>query len=237
MTELPPGEKPELEILPEPGADDQPEDLAAPPRPREFELLPPSASGLHEEDIAAEDIEQINALLRVKRLVFPESTPALQLLELPRAQAALHDVGLQLAVPKTLKLRIVALPERARVHALKIDHLRARLHHSLELVQRQPLRRRRILPGELSAEQREALLRALYKQYGRAAEKLMPEALYAHVPPELKDSLRLSPDGASLGILVPKGFNAARATPGHYLILLSERGEAGTETRRILLRL
>ncbi len=240
-----PGEEQRIERLrllpapqPESAADDESElELLAEPIERVEQSMTRSASGLEEAAIAPQDLKELQDLLKVRALPMPPGALELRSLTLEVLSPEISEVLLTLSSPRTLKLKIVSLPERVKVHKLNPETSRPRVQHSLELIQRQPLRRRRLLPAELSATQREALSRALFKQYGAAARQLLPTALFAHVPPELKDNLRLSSDGSSLGIVVPKGFNAARASAGHYLVLLEDRESEQEETRRILLRL
>ncbi|MCC7477947.1 hypothetical protein IT575_05760 [bacterium] len=196
-----------------------------------------SASGLEEEAIAAQDLRELQELLKVRSLQLPAASAELRSLCLELLSPQLHEVMLTLAAPKTLKLRLVPLPQKARVHKVAPELSRPKLHHSLELIQRQPVRRRRLNTADLNPAEREALARALLKQFGQDARSYLPVGIFAHVPPELKDGLRLSSDGNSLGIVLPRGFNAARASSGHYLVLLQEREKEQAETRRILLRL
>lgn len=229
-----------LELLVGRDADLRPEPAAPDTDRRGLELLGEearTASGLEERQIAAQDLRELQGLLKVRQLSLSSPTLPMHSLAPGVDLPPVREVLLSLSAPRTLKLRLVALPDRARLKALKFETPRLKLQHSLELIQRQPVRRQRILPAELSPAQREALARALFKQYGKAAQGLMPVALFAHVPPELKDGLRLSSDGRCLGILVPRGFHANKASSGTWLVLLEDREAAGAETRRILLRL
>jgi hypothetical protein len=200
-----------------------------------------TASGLYEREIAAEDICELQSLLTVRPLALAAPpveyrslaasawTPALD-------KNQLRSVELSLATPRNLKLRIAALPKHVKTHALKLTQLHCKVRHSLELALRQPVRRSRISAARLSPALHAQILAGLAKQLGGALRELELDSVFAHVPPELKEGLRLSGDGSSLGILVPKGFNPARASSGHYLVLLHPRGGSG-ETRRVLLRL
>jgi hypothetical protein len=146
----------------------------------------------------------------------------------------MHDVDLAIGTPPALWLRSAPLPKTARVMRTKLAVQRAKCHRDLHLAMSQPIRRRRMLHGELTKAMERELYRKLYLQYGESAEQMVVQAVYAHVPPDVAKSCRTSADLRYLYFTFPTDVSSRSAEKDHYLVVL-RTGEG--ETRHALFRL
>jgi len=198
-----------------------------------------SASGLDLSQIAPQDLAEIDALFTPKFLQWEAPAAVLRPIDLsrdPRFRSELQLASLTpgLSPPRTLKIKVLPLPNRIHPRHMPLELRRPQFHRGLGPVLRQPIRRQRLGLSQLPIPLQEALLRALFKKYGEASHDLHIQGIFAHVPPELAPGLRISRDGREAALQMPAGFDARRATAGHYLVVLTTNSG---ETRRVLFRL
>lgn len=181
-----------------------------------------TASGLHEEQIAAEDLASLRDAV-VLRTVNPAITPAVPIRVEP---------GIK---PRSgLRLAVAPLPGKPRVKRLKPDVGKAVIRRDLRRALTQPIGRRNLLIGQLNSAQEKQLYRQLYEQYGEEARRLEVAAVYAHVPPEATHSARVTDDLRSLYFILPPEVSPRGIEGGHFLVVLRDpHGKTSTALLRL----
>lgn len=199
---------------------DKPGDgVSGTPAPRR---QPDTASGMHEDQLAAEDLARLR-----EAVVLRSVTVGLRIGE-PQA----IDPGL--ALRSSVRLAIAPLPKRARIKRLGLKQRTATVRRDLPRALAQPVRRRRLLLGELNDEQEKLLYRQLYEQYGPQAREFEVAAVFAHVPPEAARSVRIAPDLRSLLFVLPADVSPRGIEAGHYMVVLREKhGKTSTALVRL----
>ena len=181
-----------------------------------------TASGLHEEQIAAEDLARLRDAV-VLRTVNPAIAPA---------APSRVEPGIK---PRSgLRLAVAPLPGKPRVKRLKPDVGKAVVRRDLRRALTQPIRRRNLLIGELSNAQEKQLYRQLYEQYGEEARQLQVAAVYAHVPSEATHSARVTDDLRSLYFILPPDVSPRGVKGGQFLVVLRDpHGKTSTALLRL----
>ncbi|GEM_PF-2288949 len=181
-----------------------------------------TASGLHEDQIAAEDLARLREAV-VLRTISPAITPA----EPRRVEPGI--------TPRSgLRLAVAPLPGKPRIRRLKPELGKAAVRRDLRRALTQPIGRRNLLIGELRREQERQLYRRLYEQYGEEARRLEVAAVYAHVPPEATYSARVTDDLRSLYFILPPDVSPRGIESGHFLVVLRDpHGKTSTALLRL----
>jgi hypothetical protein len=181
-----------------------------------------TASGLHEEQIAAEDLARLRDAV-VLRAVNPAIAPAS-----PNRMAP----GI---TPRSgLRLAVAPLPGKPRVRRLRPEAGKAVIRRDLRRALTQPIQRRNLLIGELNAAQEKQLYRQLYEQYGEEARQLQVAAVYAHVPSEATHSARVTEDLRSLYFILPPDVSPRGIKGGQFLVVLRDPdGKTSTALLRL----
>jgi hypothetical protein len=196
-----------------------------------------TVSGLDERQIDAADLETLRAACRLNQLL-PEPAAGVgqreTLIDLGALRPSLNAVELAIAEPVSQRIRIAPLPKRSKINRAALPLGLIRVRRNLKLALRQPIRRSKLRLGELKAAQQKELYRKLFEKYGRRAEEITVEAVFAHVPPEGAQSARLSEDFESLEFKFPANTSPRGVVTGQYLVVLSDRLR---KTWSVLLRL
>jgi len=155
-------------------------------------------SGFNEKHIAQQDVDELRDACRLHVLLSKDKqAPDIdgrRWIKPELEGSRIRDVDLAIGTPPALWLRSAPLPKTARVMRTKLAAQRAKCHRDLHLAMSQPIRRRRMLHGELTKAMERELYRKLYLQYGESAEQMVVQAVYAHVPPDAAKSCRTSAD-------------------------------------------
>jgi len=184
-----------------------------------------TVSGLDEKQIDRADLEALRAACRLNQLL-PEplisEEPSKAPLDLGAVHPSLVAVDLAVAEPVSQRIRIAPLPRRSQIRRLPLQLGLTRVRRNLKLALRQPIRRSKLRLGELKAAQEKDLYRKLFEKYGKRAQEMTVEAVFAHIPPEGAKSARLSEDFESLEFRFPANTSPRGAVAGHYLVVLSD---------------
>lgn len=195
-------------------------------------------SGLHEKQIAEQDLLELREACKLHTLLpEDEQVPDIEgrtWIKPELDSNRVHNVDLAVGVPPALWLRSAPLPRTVRVMRGKLAAQHAKCHRDLHLAISQPIRRSRMLHGELTKAMKRELYRQLYLQYGESAEQMVVQAVFAHVPSDAAKSCRTSADLRYLYFTFPADVSPRSAEEGHYLVVLRS-GEG--ETRHALFRL
>jgi len=192
---------------------------------------PGTVSGLDERQIAPQDLDTLRAACKIHDLFIAQ--PALTI-EAGLADGQVSCFDPEIPVAGHRRIRPVPLPERCRVRRVNIVPPALRRQRDLPLALAQPVRRRRLLPIDLSERQAKLLHRKLYERYGDQAETMRIAAVFPHVPPEAVGAIRLAPDLSRLTFTLPGDVSPRGIKPGSYLVIIKD----GTDkTRNVFLRL
>jgi hypothetical protein len=197
-----------------------------------------TASGLDAAQIAPQDLAELQAQFHFSALT-PGVDAQLQPLANWELQAGLRREQLQsaalpIAEVRSARMKLVALPERVRVHQQRLPEMHARLHRDLKPALAQPIRRNRVAPHELSAAEQAAVVKALKDKHGTAARLLKLEGVYREVPLEASKSVHLDESLRFCVFTLPVGVAVNRLRSGYALVVAS--GESG-KTYPLLVRL
>lgn len=197
-----------------------------------------TASGLDESQIDAADLELLHGALRLKAatpdMVCDVYRHSAGFIEPGLLKEQVHGIEPGLEVPASHKLHIVELPHVVKTHKLRLPQAKPRLHKDLPLAWGQPIRRQRIYPGDLPREVGKALYEAMFRKYGEKAKAMDVAAVFAHIPPECAQSIKLEADLGGARFTLPDSLSLRKARSGYYLVVIEQ---AGGKTRNVLFRL
>ncbi len=198
----------------------------------------PSASGLDERQIHPDDIAKLQALFKPRQLApglaarlhaIPPDAP-------PRGstQNWTHGVPLELTAPRNLRLRLVPIPTKITVRRHSFPAPRIKLNKDLKAALNWPVLRRRLQVDDLTRPVQKALFEAIIRRYGAAAKEMEARAVFAHIPPEAAQSVKLGPQLEAATFNWPAHLPVAKAQAGHYLVVLEQ---PDGKTRNVIFRL
>jgi len=194
-----------------------------------------TVSGLREQEIDPKDLAELRSSCRLHSLDIKSGAGLpVSWVEPGLLPEWVNTAELEIGAPRSLKLRIVPLPKKAKVRRLRIAPPRVPVNRGLPLMLEQPVTRNRMLMGELGEGQHKTLFKKIFEKYGEMADRLHVAAVFAHIPPEAARSIELDPDLRSLRFTLPTDVSPRGMTEGYYLVVL--HGDPG-ETKNLLVRL
>jgi len=191
------------------------------PNARDRERPEPSASGLHEADIAAEDLAEIRSRFKLASLELGIT-------------AETNELQTDMVPAAAQRMRVVQLPDKVRIRKHKLPKHSAIYKQDIPAALRVPIQRERINQHDLSLDQANSLRQSIVERFGPEAPVMLIEAIYPHVPPEAAQSVRVEPSLAKISFSWPGKLKVTKARAGFYLVILRD-----TESKRfqLLLRL
>ena len=193
-----------------------------------------SASGLDERQIAAEDIVALQALFVPIQAKLDLASPTCCLdfdglgLDQP---IEICEIALGVPEPRPLKIKVEPLPKLRQPKRLALTPPRLRIRRNLALALQQPIRRKKLRLGMLTADQQENMSRELFKKFGPAAKTLYLVAAFAQIPPESAKSISLD-QHLRYATFIPAANKKNR--PGYFLLILEGQNN---KTEKVLVRL
>lgn len=182
-----------------------------------------TVSGLDETQIDAADLRKLQEAFRLRQaLPLPDQGADQRWISAGLRAESIHIVEPAVSTPAIRRVRIEPLPSGSGIRRYKLPAGLFHVRRDLKLALSQPVRRRRLNLGELSAKQEKELYRKLYEKYGERAKSITVQAVFAHVPPEAARSARLSSDLRLLSFVFPPDVSPRSAEEGHYYIVLQD---------------
>jgi hypothetical protein len=209
-----------------------------PPPESQPEASETTASGLREQELNQADIEQLRAQFRFSALPSSIDCSVQTLTDWPLAPGLeaglLQRVPLDIPPVRSRPLKLAPLPGRVKVQHLRPDPVRLRVQRDLPRALGQPIRRTRVLPGDLAVAEQAAVNRAFVAKYGSGAARLHLQAVFREVPPEAAKSVRLDEALRFCQFELPAGVPVHKLHSGHALAVAI--GDSG-KTYPLLVRL
>ena len=199
---------------------------------------PPTASGLDEQQIHPEDIAALQALFKPHSVTLGVQASLYRhtasMIEPGLPQDTCHQAELELASPRNFTLRIVPLPARISARQVSLRMPRMKLRKDVKAVMASPVLRRRQHVDDLPRPVQKALFESVFRRYGEEARNMEVRAVFAHIPPEAAQSIKLGPELEAATFTWPANLSVAKAKPGHYLVILEQ---PDGKTRNVIFRL
>jgi len=207
----------------------------------------PSASGLDEGQIEPRDLEALRKAVVLHRLgetASPGKEAGAEAGARRRGtdvsgvvmplSAEARRLGVLMAPPPAQRLHERALPKHCAVRRAPLPRVRIRPKNGLAVARRLSVVRQRLLPGDLLPRQLAEIFRELYFRFGKEARDFDVAAVFANIPPEAVESVKVDPGFARAAFTAPSDVPISKLSSGYSLAVL--RTKTG-ETRILSLRL